>query len=238
MRVFDDPTSRGYGRFAGAMYLSIAVFGAFAIGYVPSQIVTGDPATTLSTLTERRGLFNLGVGADVIVMLIEIVTTTMLYQIFRRTNETLALAALLARFAMVAVMAAMLLFQAGLTGLATGEVAASDDVRTALAGLLLEMHHAGIWVWQMFFWLHLMLLGTLVLRSGLLPRLFGHGLIMGSYGYLLDSLYGFAFPDVAWLGDMRVGFLVVVTLSEVGFALWLALRGPRTTPQNPALVAA
>ena len=239
MKAFNDPTSRAYGRLTGAFYFSIAIFGAFAIGYVPSQIVTGDPATTMETLVARRGLYNAGIGADVLVMLIEVMTMTMLYQIFRRTNETLAFAAMLARFGMVAVMGAMLLFQAGLTGLATGEIAASADIRNALAGLMLEIHHAGVWVWQAFFWMHLMLLGTLVLKSGLVPRLFGYGLIVGSFGYVFDSLYSFAFPEADWFGTLRIGFLAIVTLSEVGFALWLALRGPKdTAPLNPALAAA
>ena len=48
MQVFSDPQTRAYARTAGAFYLSIAVFGAFAIGYVPAQIVVaGDPAATL-----------------------------------------------------------------------------------------------------------------------------------------------------------------------------------------------
>lgn len=227
MSVFDDPTTRSYARTAGALYLSIAVFGAFAIGYVPSQIVTGDPATTLETLVAKRGLFNAGIGADVAVMLIELVTMTMLFQIFRRVNETLAFAAMLARFAMVAVMGAMLLFQAGLTGLATGDIVAAPETRDALAGVMLHIHHAGVWVWQAFFWLHLLILSYLVWRSDMFPKVFGYGLAIGSFGYLADSLYAFAFPNCEWLGTLRIGLLVVVTLSEVGFALWLTIRGPR-----------
>lgn len=238
MTFLNDPASRAYGRLAGAFYTSIAVFGAFAIGYVPSQIVTGDPGTTLETLVARRGLYNAGIGADVLVMLIEVMTMTMLYQIFRRTNETLAFAAMLARFAMVAVMGAMLLFQAGLTGLATGEIAAQGEIRDTLAALMLHIHHAGVWVWQTFFWLHLLLLGTLVLKSGIVPRLLGYGLILGSFGYLLDSLYGFAFSGAGWLGTLRVGVLAIVTLSEVGFALWLAIAGPRGAARTGAAPAA
>lgn len=239
MKVFNDPTARNYGRLAGGLYFSIAVFGAFAIGYVPSQIVTGDPAGTMANLVAKRGLYNAGIGADTLVMLIEVMTMTMLFQIFRRTNETLAFAAMLARFAMVAVMGAMLLFQAGLTSLATGDIVANDEIRNALAALMIDTHHAGIWVWQAFFWMHLMLLGTLVLKSGLVPRLFGYGLIVGSFGYIFDSVYAFAFPDADWFGTLRIGFLAIVTLSEVGFALWLAIRGPKEpNPLNPALAAA
>lgn len=228
MSVFDDPTSRPYARTAGAFYVAIALFGAFSIAYVPSQIVTGDPGNTLETLVTKRGLFNAGIGADVVVMLLEIVTMTMLFQIFRRVNETLTFAAMLSRFAMVAVMGAMLLFQAGLTGLATGDIVATAEMRDALAGLMLHVHHAGVWVWQMFFWMHLLILSYLVWRSDMFPKLLSYGLTIGSFGYLADSLYAFAFPNCDLLGVLRIGLLVIVSFSEVGFALWLLIRGPRS----------
>jgi hypothetical protein len=51
--------------------------------------------------------------------------------------------------------------------------------------------------------------------------------MIGSLGYVLDSIYSFAFPEVAALGVVRVGFLAIVSLSEIGFALWLIFVGPR-----------
>ncbi|HBZ43695.1 MAG TPA: DUF4386 domain-containing protein [Maritimibacter sp.] len=222
MSVFNDPTSRGYARLTGSGYLAIAVFGAFAIGYVPSVIVGEDAATTLANISEQRGLFNAGLGADGLVMLIEVMVTTMLYQMFRRVNETRAFAMTLARFGMIAVMAAMLLLQGGLAAMATGAVPAD----TTVAALLSEMHHAGVWVWQLFFFLHLFLLGGLVCHAGL-PKILAGGMMLGSFGYLADSLYSFAFPEADWFGWLRVGLLVIVTLSEVGFALYLTIKAPR-----------
>ncbi|WP_298496741.1 DUF4386 domain-containing protein [uncultured Maritimibacter sp.] len=221
--IFDDPTTRSYARLTGGFYLAIAVVGAFAIGYVPSQIIVGgDAAATLGNVIARRGLFNAGIGADVLVLLLEVMTTTMLYQMFRRVNETLAFAAVIARFGMVTVMGAMLLLQGGLVSLA------ANGGDPALASVLLDAHHSGVWIWQAFFTLHLWLLGTLVLRSGLFPRLLGWGLIVGGTGYLADSLYAFAFPDMDALGYLRIGLLVIITLSEVGFALWLVIRGSKS----------
>lgn len=55
---------------------------------------------------------------------------------------------------------------------------------------------------------------------------------IGGIGYALDSLYAFALPEVTLLGQVRIGLLAIVTLSEVGFALWLLLRGPRIGAQT------
>lgn len=230
MSVFSDPSSRSYARVAGAFYLLIALSGGFAIAYVPSLLyVPGDPAASVQSLIDARGLFLAGIAGDIVMMVSELLVTPMLFFIFRSANPTLSLAAALARLTMVTTMAAMLMFYAAMLALADGSVlpAFTAEQRLQLAGTMLLAHDSGVWVWQIFFTLHLWLLGALILKSGLFPRLLGLGLIVGGAGYILDSAFAFAFPDVAALGILRAGLLAIVTLSEVGFALWLVIKGPR-----------
>ena len=231
MLIPTDPHSRAYATWTGALYLLIAVSGGFAIAYVPSVLhVPGDPQATLSQITAQRGLFLAGIGGDTVMILAEVMVTAMLFFKFRNVHPTLALAAALARFAMVAVMAGMLFFHAGLLALADPDSAFgafSPPEREALAYLMLTMHDAGVWVWQIFFTAHLVLLGRLVAHSGMYPRLLGHALTLGGLGYILDSAYSFAFPETHWLGTIRIGLLVLVTAAEIGFALWLLFVGPK-----------
>lgn len=237
MQSFSDPQSRSYARWTGFFYLGIAVAGGFSIAYVPSQIVVaGDAAATVSHILGRTGLYHLGIAADLVVMVFEIMALTLLYFMFRHVSPTLSLAAATARLCMVSVMSAMLFFHAGADLLARSDqvmVHFSTEQRADIAGLFLEMHRAGVWIWQVFFTLHLLLLGYLVTKSGRFPVLIGVGLMVGALGYALDSAYAFAFPDLAWLGTLRVGLLAIVTLSEVGFALWLLIRAPQS-PTIPA----
>lgn len=230
MSVFSDPNSPSYARLTGAFYLGIAVAGGFSIAYVPSQIiVAGDAAASVANILAKRGLFNSGIAGDVLVMLFEIMATAMLFFMFKPINATLSLAAALARLSMVAVMAAMLFFHVATLGLVDpGNNMASFSAaqRVDLAGLMMMVHDAGVWIWQVFFCLHLVLLGQLVARSGLFPRLLGHAMSIGGFGYLADSIYSFAAPDFTLLGQVRVGLLVLVTLAEISFALWLVIRGP------------
>lgn len=236
MTVFDTPQSTAYARITGLLYLGIAICGIFSIAYVPSQIVvTGDPGATLGNVRDQMGLYQMGLAADALLMLLEIMTLSMLYMMFKPVSSTLSFAAAMARLSMVVVMAVMLFFHAGVLALTEGApavMALSTETTIGLAGLLLEMHHAGIWIWQVFFALHLVLLGALVLKSGRFPRLLGYGLMIGASGYLLDSVHAFAFPEVAALGGAKIALLSVVTLSELGFAFWLAVFGPRETREE------
>jgi len=242
MHAFSDPNSSGYARMTGAFYLGIAIAGGFSIAYVPSQIVVqGDGAATIANIVGRSGLYQLGIAADLVVMVFEILVMTMLYFMFRSVSPTLSFAAAMARLSMVSVMSAMLFFHAGANLLAQSDLVMasfSPDQRADLAGLLLEMHRAGVWIWQVFFALHLVLLGYLVLRSERFPRLIGIGLMIGAWGYLLDSVYAFAFPDMAALGLLRAGLLAIVTVSEVSFAFWLVIRAPGRDQPARQLAAA
>ncbi len=240
MHLFNDPRSRGYARLTGAFYLSIAVFGFFSILWVPAQLlVPGDAAATFDNILARRGLFLAGIGGEVAILIAEIMATALLYFMFKPVSAALSFAAALARLSMVGVMAAMLFFSAGALVLAEpgGALASfSEAQRLDLGNLFLGMHDAGVWIWQVFFTVHLAILGQLVARSGRFPRLLGHAMTLGSVGYLLDSLHKFALPEATGLGTVTAVFLGIVTLAEVGFALWLVIRGPR--PASTAMTQA
>jgi hypothetical protein len=236
-----DPHGRAFARVTGLLYLTIALSGGFAIAYVPSQLhVDGNATATLASIASQGGLFMAGILADVVMMSAEIAVTALLYVMFRSVNPALSLVAALARFAMVAVMATMLLFHAGLWAIASqSEILStfSDAQRSEIGYLLLQMHDAGVWVWQIFFMIHLVILGQLVVRSGAYPAVLGHALSIGGLGYGLDSLVASAMPDAALLGGVRFGLLGIVTLAEIGFALLLTFRGPRPDAKGWQLAA-
>jgi len=236
MNALSNPDSRAYARVAGALYLTIAVSGGFAIAYVPEAInVPGDPVSTLENISRKSGLFLAGIAGDVVMMLAEVMLTVMLFFMFRTVSPTISAIAALSRLSMVAVMSAMLFFSAATYALATEPSFLSSFTtlqRAGFADLFIYLDQVGVWIWQMFFALHLVLLGTLVAKSGTYPRLLGYGMAVGGIGYLLDSLYAFALPDVTILGQARIALLAIVTFSEISFALWLIFRGPRHEMSN------
>ncbi len=232
MSVMKDPKSRSYARFAGALYLSVAFIGPFSILYVPSQInVAGDAAATMANLVTHRGLYMAGLAGDAAIMLIELALAVMLYFMFKPVNATGAAIAGLSRFMETAVMAVMLLLSAAALGFAdpaSAPMGFDEAQRAGMTGMMLHLHDAGVWVWQVFFALHLAVLGQLIVRSGLYPRLIGWAMSLGGIGYLLDSLHKFALPEADLLGMITGVFLAVVSLAEISFALWLLIRGPRS----------
>jgi hypothetical protein len=217
-----------YARFAGLFYLLIAIAGGFSIGYVPSVIIEpGDASTTAQNIAENLGLFQIGIAADIFVLMLEVVLTVMLYRLFKPVNRTLSLIAAFCRLAMSVVMALNLLNYLIPLLLLSGAVYLNvfdPDQLHALALLFLDTHQYGVYIWGLFFSCHLMALGYLVLKSGYFPRVIGVLMMVGSIGYALESIAAISHVDNALVSAAVITFLVVAVVGELSFAFWLLIK--------------
>lgn len=210
-------------RLAGAFYLAIACAGGFSIGYVPQAIVVaGDAATTASNLSANLGLFKLGVLADIFVLLCEVALTAILFVMFKTVSPVLSSIAMIARAGMAIVMGLnVLIWVMPLTFL--GDLSGRADHMM----MFFDAHALGIFVWQLFFGVHLLALGVAILRSALAPAVLGWGLFIGAFGYLLQGIAKLMFVEVAALNIVIIALLVIVTLAELSFAVWLLIWGTK-----------
>jgi hypothetical protein len=223
-------------RTTGALYLAIAVCGGFSIGFVPMQIVSSDAATSAANLLANQGLFKLGLVADGLVILFELAITATLYQMFRHVGPKMAMVALISRAGMITVMGINMLLWVMPYILLTRDSGWDTAQQHALVQMFFDAHATGVFVWQVFFGMHLLALGWLTLKSGHIPRLLGLGLFIGAFGYLLQGGVELTFTDIAALDYAYIALLVIVTISEISFSLWLLVRGGGTSPQfTPAI---
>jgi len=218
-------------RTAGALYLAIAVCGGFSIGYVPMQIVSSDGATSSANLLAHTGLFKLGVLADSAVILFELAITAILYHMFRHVGPKMATVALISRAGMITVMGINILLWVMPYILLTGPSGWDNAQLHALVQFCFDAHAMGVFVWQLFFGVHLLALGWLILKSDVVPHMLGRGLFIGAFGYLIQGVVELTFTDIALLDYAVIGLLVIVSISEISFGLWLLIRGGRTSSQ-------
>ena len=200
---------KSYARIAGILYLVIAVFGAFSIGYVPSVIIVADnPGATASNLMANIGLFRAGILGDIVVLMVEIILTAMLYVIFAPISKTLSLIAAWSRIAMVMVMGVNLLLNIMPMFLVSADFLSAFDTAAlhAVGYAFFAAHSLGIYIWQLFFSLHLLALGYMIIKSDLFPRVFGWVLLIGAFGYLLQGVAGVINVENATLSTVIIGY--------------------------------
>ncbi len=227
--MFDIQYSpKAYVRSAGLLYLLIAISGGFSMGYVPSIIIdSGDAAATAQNILNNPGLFRLAILGDIVVLLLEVVLTVMLYHLFKPINQTLSLVAAFSRLAMAMVMGVNLLnylipFQL-LSGSEYFNVFDPAQVES-LTLLFLEGHQYGVFIWGLFFGLHLIALGYLVFQSEYFPKVLGLLMMIGSFGYSFESISAITLSTNEALSMFINILLGIAVVGELSFTFWLLIK--------------
>jgi hypothetical protein len=207
---------------------------------VPEQLyVQGNPMQTVVNITQNVGQFQIGLAAQIIIVLIEIILTAALYVLLKPASKPLAMMAAFARLTMTAIMAVNLIPFMEMAHLALNPLAGfSAEQSAAMADLAYQKHLMGTIAWQLTFSLHLLLLGLVVLKSTYLPRFIGIALILGSPSYILDS-YGrlLGLSEIAPYALATNIFLGLAAIGEVGLGLWLLFKGVNLEKWRVALAS-
>lgn len=228
-----------YARAAGLLYLLIFFVGPFAffMGRV-GVVIPGDPTATVENLMSSQSLFRLGIVAETVIVLVEIVVSAILYMLFIPVSKPLSLAAAFARFAQ-AILQAVNLFTAVPALLLLGGTGYlkvfNPDQLNALVQLFADANAFMIIIWGLIFGFHLLLLGYLVNKSGFMPRILGILLIIGGVGYLAQSYGHILAPQYD-----EILSTVVIVLSipgELLFTIYLLWKGLNVEKWNEQALA-
>lgn len=209
-------------RVAGFLYLLLFP-AAFGLIYVPSRLVVpGDAAATASKIMASESLFRLGIVSNLFTSIVSIFVVLALYKLLKPVNKNMA--SLMVIFALAAVPIWMLgeLTQLAALVLLSGadylKVFTADQLQ-ALVLLFLNLHELGINIAQIFWGLWLFPMGYLVFKSHFLPGILGILLMIGCFGYVIQSFAAFLWPN------FKVNIALFTGWGELLFPLWLLIKG-------------
>jgi Domain of unknown function (DUF4386) len=218
-----EPSPLRRARVAGFLYLSLGLFAPFTLLYVPSRlIVPGDAATTANNILANESLFRLGIVSALVTSIVNILVVLALYQLLKPVNKNMAW--LMVIFLLVAIPIGMLneLNQLAILHLLHGPdhgTGFTAEQLQAQVSLFLNLHTDGLNIAGIFYGLWLIPMGYLVFTSGFLPRILGILLLIGGFGYLIQSFAALLFPD------LNVNIVLLTDWGELLFPLWLVIRG-------------
>ena len=210
-------------RVAGCLYLMLFPLGIFGIIYVPSSlIVLGDAATTASNIMANELLYRLSIVTALTLQIVNIFLALALYKLLNPVdkNNAVLMVILVLVAAPIAMLnelnhVAVLLVLSGSDFLTTFSL---DQVQASVP-LFLNLHEHGVFIAQIFWGLWLFPMGYLIFKSNFLPLALGILMIIGGFGYLVDSFVYFIFPD------FDVTFSEFTFLGELLLPLWLMFKG-------------
>jgi len=227
-------------RIAGLLYLIVGIFGGFAVGYAtPKVYAPGDAATTAGNVVANSGLVLFSVMADLLQATVFVFLALALYVLLKHVNKNAARAMVILVAIATTIMCLNEVFQfAALQVAGDGSYVDAFGAAgsNALVMLLMDIHHYGFLIAQIFFGSWLVPLGYLAYRSGMFPKALGVVLIVGSVSYLVDMPVAFLAPD---LSEQIHGFLAIPpAIAEIWTLGYLLVKGVKVPAQGAPTVRA
>lgn len=216
-------------RLAGLLYLLLVPTGVFILVYVPSTLmVPGDAAATIQNIAASEFLYRSSIYVGLLSSLLYLFVALALYRLLQHVSETQAM--LMVAFVLVGVAAT---FANSFSMLAVLIVLDRPDFLSAfepaqlegLAYLFVRLQSHGIQMLQIFWGLWLIPMGTLVYRSGFIPKIIGVSLWLAGAAYLASNFTFVLLPQYkAALSPFTAG----LEMLELPMIFWLLIVGART----------
>ena len=232
-----DTSQRQAAVIAGLAYVVLSVLALFANFFVLERLTEpDDAAATVSNIAGSEVLFRSGIAAFVVVFMLDVVVAWGLYLVFRKTSRQLSALAAWFRVVTAAISAVALLnllvvvkLVAGTgypTALATGE-------RNAQAMLFLDAQTYGWAIALIFFGVHLLLVGYLIIKSEYAPSILGVPVVVAGIGYAVIYLARILLPGYEDHESMFVLLLVLLAIpGEFALIGWLLWKGGKARPAD------
>jgi hypothetical protein len=219
---------------AGLAYVILTVLALFAIRVLDGSTQPDNPAATVEHIVNSKALFRSGLPAFFIVLIADVVVAWALYVFFQRTSRELSLFAAWFRLLYVAIAAAALLNIPVIlklvdgTGSATALEKGQRDVQVMLS---LDAYNYGFFLALVFFGVHLLLLGFVMVKSDDAPSILGMLVALAGLGYVVINLARVVLPDYRDYENLLLLLLAVLAVpGEFGLVGWLLWRGGKARP--------
>jgi hypothetical protein len=217
-------------RLAGGCYLLVIAGGLFAQVVVrESLFVPGDAAATARAVADDETLWRWGLAVHLAYLVPGLAMNVLVADLLRSGGRLLARLALAFGIAAVTVEAAGLLnLYLPLALLEEGGDSLAGlgaDQREALTSLAVLLFDAAFGLSLVFFAGFCVLVGALILRSRLVPRVIGALMVAAGACYVVNTMAVLLSPDLA--DRIFPAILLPAFVAELSLALWLLTRGVR-----------
>jgi Domain of unknown function (DUF4386) len=229
MDFIADASPRQMARMFGGLYLINIIFGAFALGVVPSILVVSNMATTAHNIQTHELLYRLGLAAHVVVTVTNIPLALIFYELFKVVNRRLALLDLFFGLVATAVEASSLLSQFTPVVLLGGRNYAGAlpaPQLHALAYLPGDLSDISYSVYGVFYGFGFICEAYLVYKSTFVPKAIGVLLAIDALNYVGIGFMTMLAPGVAAHLGAWTGLPTII--AEGSLCLWLLISAVDT----------
>ncbi len=232
--VAAETSPQVYARIGGLLYLVIIVAGAGGELFVRGALVaSGDAAATAENIMSSPWLWRAGIAGDLLMHLCDVGLMLVFYVLLSPVSRNLALLGVLFNLVQTAVLVANklnLMLPLFLLGDAAYLKAFSPQELQALTYVALRTHDHGFGFGLAFFGAACLILGSLIFRSGYLPRALGVLMLLAGASYITNTFALILAPTLA--RALFPAIMVPPFIAELSLALWLLAKGVNVSKWN------
>ena len=224
-------SDKNLARIAGLCYLVVIVTGLFSEVFVRQALrVPNDAITTANNIQNHEMLFRWGFVADLINFVIGLPSVIIIYFFFKSVNKMLVQIALTFVIIQTAIVAVNLLNQILPLLLLSHETYVNTFQQNQLSTLSLislNLQAQGYAIGLVFFGVYCLIIGYVIYKSQMLPKVLGVLYVISGLGYLINSFTMFLSKGFA--NPLFVYLAIPIFIGELSFCLWLIIKGIDTS---------
>ena len=220
-------TDKNLARIAGLLYLIVIATGLFSEVFVRQALrVAGDALATAHNIQSQEMLFRLGFVADLVNFVVGLPSVLIIYVLFKRVNKFLLQLALIFVIIQTAIIAVNLLNQISPL-LLLGNDKYLNTLQPAqlatLSLLSLNIQAQGYAIGLVFFGFYCLIIGFVIYKSQMIPKILGVLYIIAGLGYLINSFTMFLSKGFA--NPLFIYLAIPIFIGELSLCLWLLIKG-------------
>ncbi|KOP79797.1 hypothetical protein AMS59_06225 [Lysinibacillus sp. FJAT-14745] len=217
----------------GTALIIMALAAFFSYGFVHENLVLqGDASAIFNNLTSSTMLFKAEIFGWMIILIADIVVTWAFYTFLEPINRNLALLAAWLRLTYTTILGVAILNLVFVLLLSNGigNFSFNIDQLQSHVMLFLEAFET-IWAIDLIiFGGHLMVIGYIACKSSEIPKVISILLLLAAIGYIIINVFIVFFSQYdEVISILKLIFNVPMILGELGFGIWLLIRGGKVS---------
>lgn len=220
-------SDKNLSRIAGFCYLIVIATGIFSEVFVRQSLsVSNDALATAQNIKTHEMLFRWGFVADLINFVIGLPTILIIYHIFKKVNKLLLQLALAFVIIQTAIIAVNLLNQISPLLILSNDTylnAFQPNQLAALSLLSLNIQIQGYAIGLVFFGFYCLIIGYVIYKSNIVPKLLGILYAFAGLCYLINSFT--MFLSKGFSNPLFLYLAIPIFIGELSLCLWLVIKG-------------
>lgn len=209
---------------SGLAYLMIFIAGFYAnFAVLESMIDINYPLYTVTNFINNHSQFGIGLLGFFVMLTFDVLLIYTLFYLTKSVNKNLSYIASFFRLLHA------VFFSLGLLNLLKiYQITINATNNISLQNRVLELLSEFDKLWTvglMFFGLHLIILGYLIIKSSFIPKTLGRLLLVAAIGYIVDGFLKLFFIDYDnYKNILSVVVIIPAVIGELSFTIWLIIQ--------------